>query len=214
MKRLLGLRDFPAKSPPEKLAILGSAERVKALDAITTTTMPPKKKEIKKGVVLEISERKLLSPKLLRSHPLVYIGSGTDIEYPLALGGRIIILVDPILQNPQAQEELVTKLKHVSPRAVSITGNQIAFKFDFGEGEENVTVDLLSKPYPYSEAARTEADYIIPEETGVVVLFASRGPEGSIAIDESIRNKLTEGGLIIEEHKIIKKDGAVEELGS
>ncbi|PIQ91731.1 MAG: hypothetical protein COV70_02140 [Parcubacteria group bacterium CG11_big_fil_rev_8_21_14_0_20_39_22] len=88
IKRKLGFRDFPKRTIEEKRGLLGSEERVRALDAITTTTLPASKKEIKKGVVLEVAEQNLISPEVLRNNLLVYIGSGTDIEYALALGGE------------------------------------------------------------------------------------------------------------------------------
>ena len=90
IRKMLGLRDFPQKTLEEKKNILGSDQRVQVLDSIATTTHPNSKKEVKKGVVLEIAEKKLIAPEILEKYPIVYIGSGTDIEYPLALGEEIL----------------------------------------------------------------------------------------------------------------------------
>lgn len=214
IKRLLGLRDFPQKTPKEKQTILGSEARVRALDAISTSTLPLKKKEVKKGIVLELAEKGLISIEVLRNHPLVYLGSGTDIKYSLALGGRVILMVDPILKDEEIQKEVIAKIQKIVGENIKITEKTLVFKFDFGEGEEDVRVELVTKPYPSNEEMRTEEDFDIPENAGLIVLYASQGPDGSIRVSDSMREKLASDGAIIYEHQLIPKEGAILEMGN
>ncbi|MEI6553225.1 MAG: hypothetical protein WCO09_01530 [bacterium] len=201
LKRMLGFRIFPKRTPEEKLALLGSEERLRSLDAITTTTYPLSKKEIKKGAVLEITERNLLPVELLTEHPLVYIGSGTDIEYPLALGGRDIRMIDPILSDERAKAELIEKIRQLIKEDQKIgDGQKLGFLFDFGNGKEEVSVELVEKPYSPEDAE----GYVIPDNVGLIVLYAAQSPGGRVAVDENMKSKLVEGGAILEETTIIK----------
>ncbi len=56
-KRLLGLRDFPHASEKHRQGLLGSNERAHAWEAIDTSTLPRRKREVKKGIVLETLEK-------------------------------------------------------------------------------------------------------------------------------------------------------------
>ena len=208
LKRRLGFRDFPQRNFEEKKVLLGSNERVRALDAITTTTLPVSKREVKKGVVLEIAEKYLISSELLRQHPLVYIGSGTDIEYPLALGGRNIIMVDHILKDEIIQKEVVEKVRKLIEEEPIVSGQKIDFSFDFGNGKESVSVELVAKSY----SPKDINGYNIPSNTGLIVLYASQGPSGTVSIDENMKLKLTEEGVILEETRIIKTEENKEKI--
>ncbi len=211
MKRLMGFRDFPKRTQEEKLALLGSEERVRALDAITTTTLPPSKKEMKKGAALEVAEQHLVSEEILRTYPLVYLGSGTDIEYVLALGGRNITLVDPILAIPEIKTEVIEKIKRFASD-VEIKSDECVFEFDFGHGDERVTAQLVAKAYTQETGA-----YELPDKIGALVLYASQGPGGRITADSSIKERMVDGGIIIEDTTVtLIKDGQEEliELGS
>jgi hypothetical protein len=212
VKRLLGLRDFPRKTPEEKRRILKSSMRVKALDAITTTTLPISKREIKKGVVLEIAEKGLFTEELLKRNPTVYLGAGTDVEYPLALGARNITLVDPILEDEKVQQEVIERVRNLIGVEPTINGETLRFKFDFGEGEEEVEVELIARPY--LGASAQENNYKLVQDIGVVLLFASQGPSGHIRADDSMKEKLVKGGVIIDGHRLNPKEGKVIELGS
>ena len=211
MKRLMGLRDFPLRTVDEKRALLGSDSRVFVLDAISTTTNPASKREIKKGIVLEVTEKGLIPEEVLKHNPIVYIGSGTDVEYPLALGGRNIIMVDPLLGHEEARQELVQKIEGIIADNPLIEDKVISFKFDFGNGPEDVKVELVTKHYPYSEDRRTEDDYDLPEEIGAAILYA---PAGVIIDDSKVRERLTDGGVIINEYTVTKKDGESVDMGN
>ena len=211
MKRMMGLRDFPKRTVEDKKALLGSDRRVSVLDAITTTTNPASKREVKKGIVLEAVEKGLVSSELLRQNPVVYIGSGTDIEYPLALGGRNIIMVDPLLGHEEARQELIQKIERIISEDPLMEDKVISFKFDFGNGPEDVKVELVTKHYPYSEDRRTEDDYDLPEEIGAAILYA---PAGVIIDDSKVRERLTDRGVIINEYTVTKKNGESIDMGN
>jgi hypothetical protein len=212
MKRMMGLRDFPKKTSEEKMSVLGNEQRLIVLDAIDTTTYPRSKREVKKGIVLEVADKVLISDEILRNHPVVYIGSGTDIEYPLALGGRIIVMVDPLLGHEEARKELLEKVqKYSGANLVESDNGIIDFPFDFGSGEESVKVELAAVHYPYQENLRKEDDYQLPQDIGVVILYA---PAGVIVDEGEVKEKLTEGGAIINEYTLTTKDGKSVDLGS
>jgi hypothetical protein len=209
MKRLLGLREFPKKSKEEKKAILGSDQRVMALDSISTSTNPRSKREVKKGIVLETVEKELIPPDTLKHHPIVYIGSGIDVEYPLALGGRHILMVDPFLADENAKKEILQNLEKLAG-TVSNIAETIEFKFDFGEGLEDVKVHMIAKPYPYSEKQRKDTDYVIPMDAAAILSYA---PEGISFDTDLLREKLSDGGVLIHEYILTNKDGTDIELG-
>jgi hypothetical protein len=209
IRRMLGLRDFPKRTQEEKLKLLGSQQRLNVLNSITTTTLPISKKEMKKGAVLEIIEKRLLSDEILRNHPLVYIGSGIDIEYPLALGGRHIIMVDPIFVDETAISEVIERIKVACNKEAKDDDGKLSFTFDFGSSNEDVLVELSAKPYSNSNEG-----YVIPENTGAIVLYASQSPSGVVRVDEHMKSKLVENGIIIEDTTVTKKgDVNVVELG-
>lgn len=209
--RKLGFRDFPKKDYEAKKEILGSDQRVSALEAITTTTNPTSKKEVKKGIVIEVKEKGLISAEVLKHNPVVYIGSGTDIEYPLALGGRNIIMVDPLLAREDVRLEIIKRIKAIITENPLVDDVFISFKFDFGNGPEDVKVELVARNYPYSEGKRMADDYSLPEETGVVVLYA---PAGVTIDDSKVRESLVRGGVLINEYTITTKDGESTDMGS
>lgn len=194
MRHLLGLREFPKRNVEEIRLLLGSDQRLAALEAIATDTLPRSKKDVKKGIALEAAEKGLISKEVLQGHSLTYIGSGTDIEYPLALGARIITMVDPIFADPKAQEEVLEKVKRLISKTPVVSGKILNFQFDFGEGQEEVTVKLVAKSYPYTEGVRAANDFDIEPDTGVIVLYASQGPRGQVSVRDSMKEKLSAGG--------------------
>jgi hypothetical protein len=212
IKRLLGLRDFPARTDEEKLTTLRSKARKSALDAIDTTTNPRKKREIKKGVVLEVVERNLVSENLLQEYPLVYIGSGTDVEYPLALGSRRIVLVDPIFTLTEACDDVLQRVKAVAgctPHKKE--GGHYEFPFDFGSGVETASLTLVAVPFSNDNE---DVGYKLPEKVGVILLFAPQGSGNRLEVGEHMTDSLVSGGVIISEHHVHTKTGTRIDLGA
>lgn len=199
MRRLLGLRRFPKLSDDEKKELLGSNERLQVLNRIKTVTLPVgAKAEVKKGVVLEMIKSHLVSDEVLRSHPLVYIGSEADIEYPLALGGRYIVMVDPVLANEEAVKEILARVEKIVKEKIPFSDNKkLSFDFDFGAGKEKVTIQIEARPYG------GETGYKLPDNTGLIVLYAS----GVFSTeDKEMKSKIAPGGAILEETRMITRD--------
>lgn len=199
MRRLLGLRSFPQITDNEKKELLGSDERLEVLKRIKTVTLPVgAKAEVKKGVVLEMIKSRLVSDEVLRNRPLVYIGSDTDIEYPLALGGRYIVMVDPVLANDEAVKEIVGRIETIAKEKIQLgEDKKLSFNFDFGNGKEKVTVQIEAKLYG------GESGYKLPDNTGLVVLYASGVFSNE---DKEMKSKLAPGGAILEETRLITRD--------
>ena len=203
-KRLLGLRDFNIFSPEEKTALLVSKDRLSALEAIDTNTMPRgPKREMKRGIVLEVLKQKLLSVEILRNNPLVYLGSGFDVEYPLALGAHKIIMVDPIFSEEDACEEVRSRIEDLGLSGVTRDNKTITFEFNFGDGHESVSVDLIPEEYPMYAG---ETGYSIPETAGHIVLYASQGPEGIITVTDEMKSRVLAKGAILSDADLIRFD--------
>ncbi|MES2225682.1 MAG: hypothetical protein V4480_02635 [Patescibacteria group bacterium] len=201
-KRMLGIRDFEPIPLDTKAKLLGSNERIMALQAVDTTTMPRGPvREMKRSIVLEILKQGLLSTEVLRNNPMVYIGSGTDVEYPLALGGRHIIMVDPVFEQQQAIQEVIDRIEHLIAKGMEKDRNRLTFDFDFGEGSEQVVVELVPSAY---DADLGSEGYALPDAIGHLVLYASQGPTGAVSISQEMKSKIVENGAIIQEADITK----------
>src|SRR3989338_9465933 len=86
-KELMGLREFTPMSENEVRDLLGSEQRFQSYQNMRAETIGgAHQREFKKGITREIVENKMLNEQLLKEQPTVYIGSGTDLEYPLVLG--------------------------------------------------------------------------------------------------------------------------------
>lgn len=103
----------------------------------------------KRRIVERVNEGEFIPLPLLRAGPVLYIGSHTDLPFPLSLGFRKIILLDPSFQSPQtftslhkiAREDLGVTIRTSSNQSV------FEFEFDFGLGAEEVTVECVAKRY-------------------------------------------------------------------
>ncbi len=152
----------------------------------------------KKGVVLDLRKRKLIDQDILQNHPTVYLGSGIDIEYPLCLGARKIILVDPVFTDQNVREDVLKKIAQMTgEEPVSVSKNTFSFIFDFGNGREQATVMFEQEPY----ASREEVSrYKIPESVGMIlsILTPSGLTRGHNLDARSVHDKLvTEGTILV-----------------
>ncbi|MBI2038125.1 MAG: hypothetical protein HYT15_04355 [Candidatus Magasanikbacteria bacterium] len=208
-RRLLGLNvEWQPFTAAEQGAQLGSAERVASYRNIDTTTNPPSAKiREKQGIVAEIVRQELLSQELLRTLPTVYLGSGTDVEYPIALGARKIDLVDPIFSHPEAIKILEERLKQIVRTEVKLNTEDVTdISFDFGSGPETLSITIVPKVY-YQEGMsfnKPDETYVFPDKAGLVILFASQGPGGEIRRDKEIERHIVEGGAILGERTLLK----------
>lgn len=105
-EELLGLNKKENPIDPQKIgAIFTTPKTRKAFEQIDAATVPRKGAiEHKKRTVIEVREKKLIDQEVLKNNPTVYVGAGIDFEYPLSLGAREIILVDPVLKDGDSVE--------------------------------------------------------------------------------------------------------------
>ena len=216
-RRLLGLREFPQKTEQQRRALLGSDMRANALNSIDTTTHPRRKRDVKKGTVLEVVEKNLVAEAMLKRSPVIYIGSGTDVEYPLALGARNVVLVDPIFAEPEAVMAVKNRLANIIQTQPNESNSGVfQFDFDYGNGMERAEVSLVAKPYHHESEP---GDYEIPPGTGGILLYASQGPSYAVQLEKGVCNKITADGFILDEYILNRRNqesGASEsmELGT
>ncbi len=193
---------------------LRSIEHKKAFENIDTSTNPRKAKtEQKRGIASEIIERGLISEEILRNFPIVYLGSGADVEYPLALGGRRILMVDYILKDPRIQNEIRNRVGALINQEVPLIDNKLTFEFDFGGGSEEVVVEIHPEVYnpPTEDMAREYRTFVPPQQVGVILSFAPQGPMGPIQLDEDIKSKVVEGGAIIGDNSVVRVNPATQQ---
>lgn len=209
-RHLLGLDiEWNLLNGEERGNILQSRERMTAYDNIDTTTTPrgPKIRE-KQGIVSEITRNNLLSEELLQTSPTVYLASGDDIDYPLALGARNIELVDPAFANPKAIESLERRLSRILGKTIKLDNKgSILVEFDYGKGLKNISIRVSPKFYIQEEqmgVRKTDTSYNLPKEVGLVILFASQGPNGSIQHDREIEQRIIAGGAILDGRTLTK----------
>ncbi|MBI4160564.1 MAG: hypothetical protein HY506_01520 [Candidatus Yanofskybacteria bacterium] len=145
-KELLGLNKKENPIDPQKVqAIFTTPETRKVFEQIDAATMPRKGAiEHKKRTVLEVREKNLIDQEVLKNNPTVYVGAGIDFEYPLSLGARDIILVDPILKEPTAVQKLKERVKTITgtdPNEVSET------EINFQLNDEDVSIKFAPALY-------------------------------------------------------------------
>lgn len=204
-----GLRQFPKRTEEERRSIMGSNMRLKALQDMRTTAWPKKlQAEMKRHVALAVQEQRLISDDALKHFPCVYIGSGGDIEYPLAIGARKIVLVDPACGLPRFRERILERIEDLTGERIASDATPLQFAFDFGSGSEAVTLELFAGEYVRD---RSEEDpdmplYKLPEKIGSILLFAAQGPSGRVSVDELMRERLVPGGAILNHTEVIRKD--------
>ncbi|MFA4930767.1 MAG: hypothetical protein WC570_02770 [Patescibacteria group bacterium] len=127
----------------------------------------------------------------ISDYPALYIGSDVDLEFPLILQAKKIVMLDPCFSGQQKINEVVhkanthsqgdLKIKHVSP-----WHTHLGFVFDFGQGREKVTVDMISQKYEDFES-------ILP--LGYIIEF--NGILAHTLHKPNIIKKLMLGGIII-----------------
>ena len=132
---------------------------------------------------------------ILKKEKLLYIGSGTDIEYPLLLGGRNLLFIDPVFEDEEKIKELEQRIKTLDPEARIVQENgqfKACLNFCPGEGEkESVTVEVL--PIGIQ-------DYSPSDSVGGILAFNSRGPSELLSIftNQQLLEKIIKGGYILD----------------
>lgn len=213
VRRLLGLDRNWKPLDGERKMLLGSEQRIRAYDAIDTNTNPRQPNiEKKKGVIAEVLEKRLISDDVLRAKKTVYIGSATDIAYPLALGARNIVLDDPCFSQQEWRTALGDRIRALIGEGVTEAEDAFTFEFDFGQGSETVHVQVAAREYIPIEFRKSRVDsFELPEDTGVVMLFATQGgASGAVVVTESLLSKVDGHGAVIQDADIFSQDASGE----
>lgn len=88
----------------------------------------------------------------IQKYPAVYLASGLDLEFPLVLRARRIIMIDPIFANENnigiiRQKILKYDQNGFTEKQISKFHSHFTFQFDFGYGLETVHLDLFARTY-------------------------------------------------------------------
>jgi|GEM_PF-2638920 len=123
--------------------------------------------------------------------PTMYLASGLDIEFPLLLQSRHIIMVDPCFSQIDSVHRIVSKINQYDSydpevKQISPYHHHIKFRFNFGRDLETVNLDLFGKRYQ-------EYQNFLP--LGCILEYNS-SLNHSLAKSDLI-TKLMTGGLII-----------------
>lgn len=184
-----------------------SAETTPKVDAI----------DYKRRIVQEVTTRNLLPIDILREYPTVYVCSGLDIEYPLLLGARKIVMVDPIFEDEAELSSLQERLKGITQSDIQVDSDTFSFEFDFGEGRENVDVSCAGVLYsrqgtesfremlsaiPRSKTLdlgppQREFQYFKPPAVIGMLLGFRTAPGADIDDNEEALSRLIKGGVIL-----------------
>lgn len=126
--RLLGLnRIYETFNSDEIIEFLKNSYRINAFNQIDTSTHPQQpNRDKKKGIVAELLKKNVLPEQLLETTPLVYLGSGTDIEYPIAMGARDITLVDYIFSDAEARQEVIDRINKITAQEIIMENGTIS----------------------------------------------------------------------------------------
>jgi len=206
VRKLMGL-DIEPVSQERIMAAFPTEDLRRAMSLINAETMPRKSAvEHKKRTATEIREKNLIDQTILKQYPTVYVGSGVDIEYPLTLGARKVEMVDPIFHDERAVSDLITELTKIAGEAPKQTSkNNFEFHFDFGDGDEKVTITVSPTLYAQPGADRIfsqEEDsiplYDLPERVGMILGFRTTGVD--IDSDKRTIANLVPGGYLLADH--------------
>ncbi|PIQ91732.1 MAG: hypothetical protein COV70_02145 [Parcubacteria group bacterium CG11_big_fil_rev_8_21_14_0_20_39_22] len=108
------------------------------------------------------------------------------------------------------EDEVAGKIRRIISEEVKKEEKVLTFGFDFGSGRESATVELVDKNY--SDKNKGEGWYELPDKIGMVVLYASQGPGGTLVANEEMKSAIVDGGMIWEETTAIIKKGNNEEI--
>jgi hypothetical protein len=93
-----------------------------------------------------LSLREVLKNYGIKEKHALYIGSGYDWRFPIALGARDIVMLDIDSSRSDLKEELFKNIQTFDPKAKTKIENNpvIELSFDIGEGLETARLELVT----------------------------------------------------------------------
>ncbi|MBU0648290.1 hypothetical protein KJ855_03875 [Patescibacteria group bacterium] len=161
----------------------------------------------KRFAALNMWNQGMIDHEVMKKYPCIYTGSGEDIEFPLALGARKIVMLDfDFANDPRLRENVFKNITRVTDKMPEVREDCMSFEFDFGKGKEKVEVRLESKKYgniPFEGNREPEYDksfvraeqYELPDKIGMVLGALSMC---HVYNDERVWDNLVDGGVAIE----------------
>lgn len=147
-----------------------------------------------------------LERETIHDLPVIYLGSASDVEFPLSLRYRNIILVDPgLTSDGSALIEIRGLLQQLGQVEESEKDGKYCFKVDcdFGSGKETVRVECVpqeAQDYKYDRA----------EALGGILSF--QGGNANAFQYPELMSHLSEGAIIFDNHKNFIDEEVMKEL--
>lgn len=105
--------------------------------------------EHKKSNVLRIRSQKLLEEKIVGKLPTLYVGSGLDFEYPISLGVRNLVMIDPIFTEQENIKRLQDKIRNTEGLVLlEMSDSEIGFILDEKEIKITIAPNIYSSKKP------------------------------------------------------------------
>ena len=155
----------------------------------------PNEFNTKNKIRLALNLNALTESSTIAHYPAIYIGSGLDLEFPLVLNARHIVMIDPCFAVEKNRQTILKKVLEYGSEAkpirmITAWHHHIEFNFDSGRGPEKTTVDLF---------ARSFADYRSILPIGYIIEFNSILNHS--LFKANLLERLLIGGLVINNHE-------------
>ncbi|MCA9388135.1 hypothetical protein KC644_00040 [Candidatus Berkelbacteria bacterium] len=159
-------------------------------------------------------KRKFLHELLRRTFPhkeirdnttWLYAGSGLDLYSPLFLGGKKIVMIDPLFRSDSAIRKLKdlagrvilldAKIRGIEPEVSIIDENELCFELDLGEGPVEISIRWSSSKLENYQAPKKERLGVImgliqPElQLDKALAMAHLEPGGYVICDWPLRSR-------------------------
>lgn len=179
--------------------LLPSDDLKGAFDNMRAKTFPTiPATNVKREVVLEVLNKNLLDKASLEKGDTVYVGAGDDIEYPILLGARNIILVDSGFESGSGFIDAIKQKIESTFKSseLNVDGNVLTFQLDIGaESKETIKIKADFKHVKMGALDVSDRDRYVPENQISLLMNFNSG--GDIDQDPDLVEKVIPGGYIL-----------------
>lgn len=127
--------------------ILSTDDQRRALEGLhASTTVRTSGLALKLGFLNDfytLTERGIVNKKVISCYPSLYVCSGLDLELPLLMGSRDVEMLDSCFKEGLLGKfvDKIWKCRNFS----QLSNTDFTFSFDYGNGEEKVSVKVIPK---------------------------------------------------------------------